>query len=120
MNPKDLPSNTPVEALNDVAHKDLDYSRVPYAKPQPMGMIADLVIPGALDVLKNPAGDDPRLWIPLSNTVSLRPVHFNVSQGFYAHVMRVPRVACCRAIAMVAACMRWCSRAAGTTWSTIG
>ncbi len=91
MNPKDLPSNTPVEALNDVAHKDLDYSKVPYARPQPMGMIADLVIPGALDVLKNPAGDDPRLWIPLSDTVSLRPVHFNVSQGFYAHVMRVTK-----------------------------
>ena len=91
MNPTDLPKNIPVEALNDVAHKDLDYRKIPYAKPQPMGMIADLVVPGVMQAVLDPTGGDPRLWVPLSDTVSLRPVHFNVSQGFYAHVMRVTR-----------------------------
>lgn len=92
MNPKDLPpQNRPVEALDDVAHRDLDYSKIPYAKPQPMGMIADLVVPGVLQAITDPAGSDPRLWVPLSDTVSLRPVHFNTSQGFYAHIMKVTR-----------------------------
>ena len=91
MNPTDMPKNIPVEALNDVAHKDLDYRKIPYAKPQPMGMISDLVVPGVMQAVLDPQGGDPRLWVPLSDTVSLRPVHFNVSQGFYAHVMRVTR-----------------------------
>ena len=86
-----MPKNIPVEALNDVAHKDLAYRKIPYAKPQPMGMIADLVVPGVMQAVLDPQGGDPRLWVPLSDTVSLRPVHFNVSQGFYAHVMRVTR-----------------------------
>lgn len=95
MNPKDLPqnaaTNTPSAALNDIAHKDLDYSKVAYRKPQPMGMIADLVVPGVLQAVADPLGTDARLWIPLSDTVSFRPIHFNVSQGFYAHVMRVTK-----------------------------
>ena len=89
MNPKDLPQASPI--LNDVAHADLDYSKIPYQKPQPFGMIPDLVVPGLLQMVADPMGGDPREWIPLSDTVSFRPVHFNVSQGFYAHVMRVTR-----------------------------
>ena len=58
MNPKDLPQNAPVAALNDIAHKDLDYSKVPYRKPQPMGMIPDLVMPGVLQAVRDPAGGD--------------------------------------------------------------
>ena len=65
MHPNDLPSNTPVDALNDVAHRDLDYRKIPYAKPQPMGMIADLVVPGVMQAVRDPAGGDPRLWVPL-------------------------------------------------------
>jgi len=89
MDPKDLPQNNPV--LNDVAHADLDYSKVPYQKPQPMGMIPDLVVPGLLQLVADPMGSESREWIPLTDTVSFRPFHFNVSQGFYAHVMRVTR-----------------------------
>lgn len=89
MNPKDLPQASPI--LNDVAHAHLDYSKIPYQKPQPFGMIPDLVVPGLLQMVADPMGGDPREWIPLSDTVSFRPVHFNVSQGFYAHVMRVTR-----------------------------
>ena len=99
MNPKNLPSNAtaaipsniPDPILNDAAHKDLDYSKVPYKHPQPFGMIQDLVVPGVLQAVADPLGGDQRLWIPLSDTVSFRPVHFNVSQGFYAHVMRVTK-----------------------------
>jgi len=58
-------------------------------------MIPDLVVPGLLQLVADPmgstAGVDPREWIPLTDTVSFRPFHFNVSQGFYAHVMRVTR-----------------------------
>ena len=89
MNPKDLPHNNPV--LSDVAHAGLDYSKTPYQKPQPMGMIPDLVVPGLLQMVRDPLAGDTREWVPLSDTVSFRPVHFNVSQGFYAHVMRVTR-----------------------------
>ncbi|MBL8386106.1 MAG: 2,4'-dihydroxyacetophenone dioxygenase family protein [Burkholderiales bacterium] len=91
MNPNDLPRSVPAAALDDVAHKDLDYSKVPYARPQPMGMIQDLVLPGVLQAVRDLAGGDPRLWVPISDTSSFRPVHFNVSQGFYAHVMRVTK-----------------------------
>jgi 2,4'-dihydroxyacetophenone dioxygenase len=75
----------------DVAHRGLDYRKIPYSKPQPMGMIPDLVVPGVLQAVRDPQGSDPRLWVPLSDTVSFRPLQFNVSQGFYVHVMRVTR-----------------------------
>jgi quercetin dioxygenase-like cupin family protein len=94
MDPKDLPQNRPAQVapmLNDVAHAGLDYSKTPYQKPQPTGMIPDLQVPGLLQMVRDPLGGDAREWIPLSETVSFRPVHFNVSQGFYAHVMRVTR-----------------------------
>jgi 2,4'-dihydroxyacetophenone dioxygenase len=74
-----------------VAHRGLDYRKIPYSKPQPMGMIPDLVVPGVLQAVREPQGSDPRLWVPLSDTVSFRPLQFNVSQGFYVHVMRVTR-----------------------------
>ena len=32
MNPYDLPRNTPVDALGDVAHRNLDYRKLAYAK----------------------------------------------------------------------------------------
>ena len=119
MNTPDTSGVITGERPGDVAHRDLDHSKVPYAKPQPC-MIADLVLPGVLQAALDPSGGDPRLWVPLSDTVSFRPIHFNVSQGFYTHVMRVTKGVCCRAIAVLAVSMRWCSRAAGITWSTTG
>jgi quercetin dioxygenase-like cupin family protein len=86
--------NGRADSLNrpdDVAHAGIDYSKTPYRKPQPAGMIADLVTPGVLQVLSDPAGGDAREWVPLSDTVSFRPLQFNTSQGFYTHVMRVTR-----------------------------
>jgi len=71
------------------ALRDRDFRKIPYNKPQPMGMIPDLVVPGLLQAVRDPLGGDPRLWVPLTDTVSFRPIQFNVSQGFYVHVMRV-------------------------------
>ena len=75
--------------MSTIADQGLDYSKMPYNRLQPMGMIPDLVVPGVLHAVRDPLGSDPRLWVPLSNTVSFHPIHFNVSPGFYAHVMRV-------------------------------
>ncbi len=59
MNAQDLPRNTPVDALYDIAHRNLDYSNLPYSKLQPVGMIADLVIPGTLQGALDPLARDP-------------------------------------------------------------
>ena len=56
----------------------------PYLGDQPQDMRPDLVVP---DVW--PADD--RLWVPLSDGVWSRPLHFNVTAGQYTHVMRVTR-----------------------------
>jgi 2,4'-dihydroxyacetophenone dioxygenase len=75
----------------DEAPADRDLRKIPYRHPQPAGMVADLVLPGVLQAVRDPSGGDPRLWVPLTDTVSFRPIQFNVSQGFYVHVMRVTR-----------------------------
>ena len=61
-----------------------DTSAEPYLGEQPEDMRPDLVVP---DVW--PA--DERLWVPLSDGVWSRPLHFNVTAGQYTHVMRVTR-----------------------------
>jgi 2,4'-dihydroxyacetophenone dioxygenase len=67
---------------SDVSRRDT--SAAPYLGAQPEDMRPDLVIP---DVW--PADD--RLWVPLSEGVWSRPLHFNVTGGQYTHVMRVTR-----------------------------
>lgn len=63
-----------------------DPRKVPYAKPQPFGMQADLFLPGALDL------DDPDgLWVPQAEGVWFRPILLNVSQGYYVNLLRVRR-----------------------------
>ena len=47
-------------------------------------MRPDLLIPDLWPV-------DDRLWVPLSEGVTSRPLLFNVTQGQYAHLMRVTR-----------------------------
>lgn len=58
--------------------------RVPYAKPQPWGMSPDMVIPD-VDT------DDERLWAPIAPGIWSRPLHLNVSAGFYVHLLKVKR-----------------------------
>jgi quercetin dioxygenase-like cupin family protein len=59
-----------------------DTSRVPFRGTQPAAMRPDLVVPDAFTA-------DPRLWVPLEEGVSLRPLQFNVTQGQYTHFLRV-------------------------------
>ena len=61
-----------------------DTDRVPYAKPQPWGMTPDMVIP---DVNT----DDEKLWAPVAPGIWSRPIHLNVTGGFYVHLLRVKR-----------------------------
>ena len=68
-------SNTPPAAADD---------RVPYAKPQPWGMAPDMVV-------HNVQTDDERLWAPVAPGIWSRPLHLNVTGGFYVHLLKVKR-----------------------------
>ena len=68
-----------------LTHTIADPERIPYQKPQPYAMRPDMVV---LDGLGR---SDPRVWVPLSNHVSVRPLQFNVTLGQYTHVMRVTK-----------------------------
>ena len=59
-----------------------DNDKVPYAKPQPWGMTPDMVVP---DVLT----DDERLWALVGPGVWSRPLHLNVTAGFYVLLLKV-------------------------------
>jgi quercetin dioxygenase-like cupin family protein len=61
-----------------------DTAAEPFLGSQPQGMRADLVI---ADVWPR----DEKLWVPLSDGVWSRPLHFNVTAGQYTHLMRVTR-----------------------------
>ena len=56
----------------------------PYAKPQPWGMAPDMMLPD-VDT------DDERLWAPVGPDTWSRPIHLNVTGGFYVHLLRVRR-----------------------------
>lgn len=63
----------------------VDPMRMPYQKAQPRDMRADMMIADGMGKA------DPRLWVPLSEHIAVRPLQFNVSQGQYTHVMRVTK-----------------------------
>ena len=56
----------------------------PYSKPQPWGMAPDMMLPD-VDT------DDERLWAPVGPDTWSRPIHLNVTGGFYVHLLRVRR-----------------------------
>jgi 2,4'-dihydroxyacetophenone dioxygenase len=62
----------------------LDTSKVAYQLPQPIGMMPDVFINGALDL----DGDGPD-WVPQSADVSFKPLVLSVSQGYYVNILRV-------------------------------
>jgi quercetin dioxygenase-like cupin family protein len=68
--------NAPAEPIQD--------DRIPYARPQPWGMTPDMVVPDLL-------GGDDRLWAPIAPGIRSRPIHLNVSSGYYVHLLRVQR-----------------------------
>lgn len=60
---------------------------VPYQKPQVPFMAADLVLPGVLnDYLK-----DDRLWVPVTETLSFKPLLLNTTSGYYINLLRVKK-----------------------------
>ncbi len=58
--------------------------RVPYAKPQPWGMAPDMVV-------HDVQTEDERLWAPVAPGIWSRPLHLNVTGGFYVHLLKVKR-----------------------------
>jgi 2,4'-dihydroxyacetophenone dioxygenase len=68
-----------------LTHAVTDPTRMPYQKPQPQYMRPDMVIRDGM------GQNDPRLWVPLSQHVAVRPLQFNVTVGQYTHVMRVTK-----------------------------
>ena len=59
--------------------------RLAYQKPQPRYMRPDMVVLDGMGVA------DPRVWVPLAEHVSVRPLQFNVSAGQYTHILRVTK-----------------------------
>ena len=66
------------------ARLDLDTSKVAYQRPQPIGMMPDIFVGGALDL-----DGDERDWVPQSADVSFKPLVLSVSQGYYVNILRV-------------------------------
>jgi 2,4'-dihydroxyacetophenone dioxygenase len=66
----------------DVSSRDT--TAEPFLGSQPQDMRPDLVIPDVWPY-------DEKLWVPLSDGVWSRPLHFNVTAGQYTHLMRVTR-----------------------------
>ncbi len=56
----------------------------PYSKPQPWGMAPDRMLPD-VDTA------DEKLWAPVGPDTWSRPIHLNVTGGFYVHLLRVRR-----------------------------
>jgi 2,4'-dihydroxyacetophenone dioxygenase len=70
--------------LVQAAEAVLPTAAVPYQGAQPLGMIADLVEEGALNLTA-----DDRLWVPQAPDVTFRPLLLSVSQGYFVNLLRV-------------------------------
>src|SRR5258706_6104003 len=62
----------------------LDKSKIAYQLPQPMGMVPDALIAGALAI-----DSDERDWVPQAEGVWFKPLLLNVSQGYYLNILPV-------------------------------
>lgn len=65
--------------------KQHDPQKVPYQLPQPTGMIAEIVHPGACTEWL----EDDELWVPQAESVSMKPLILSASQGYYVNLLRV-------------------------------
>jgi 2,4'-dihydroxyacetophenone dioxygenase len=64
-----------------------DELAIPYQLPQVPYMLPDMVIP---NVLSNWLEDD-NLWVPVTSSVSFKPLLLSVSNGYYVNLLRVKR-----------------------------
>jgi hypothetical protein len=55
-----------------------DDRKIPYQLPQPTGMVADIVVSGALDL-----DGDEQEWVPQAADVAFKPFVLNVTAGYY-------------------------------------
>ena len=62
----------------------MDRRPIAYQKPQPTGMLADVLQPGALDL-----DSAPETWVPQAEDVWFRPLLLSVSSGYYVNLLRV-------------------------------
>ncbi len=72
------------EATPQTSRRPLDTSKIAYQLAQPMGMVPDSMIESALIL----DGDD-REWVPQAQGVWFKPLHLNVTQGYYLNLLRV-------------------------------
>ena len=64
--------------------RPIDLSKIAYQLPQPMGMVPDTLIAGALAL-----DGDEQDWVPQAQGVWFKPLLLNVSQGYYLNILRV-------------------------------
>ena len=64
--------------------RPIDQTKIPYQKPQPVGMVPDVFIGSALEL-----DADEREWVPQSPTVAFRPLVLNVTQSYYINILWV-------------------------------
>ncbi|KQN49763.1 cupin [Serratia sp. Leaf50] len=62
-----------------------DELAIPYNRPQVPYMSPDLVLPGVLSEWLN----DDNLWVPVTKTVSFKPLLLNTTGGYYINLLRV-------------------------------
>jgi hypothetical protein len=71
--------------MSTVSEKRGDEEAIPYQLPQPPFMSADIVHLGVLDKML----EDDKLWVPMTKTVSFKPLLLCASQGYYVNLLRV-------------------------------
>ena len=62
----------------------IDRRAIAYQRPQPEGMVPDLLLPGVLNL-----DAEPETWVPQAENVWFRPLMLNVSGGFYVNLLKV-------------------------------
>ncbi|MFN1232500.1 2,4'-dihydroxyacetophenone dioxygenase family protein [Enterobacter hormaechei] len=60
---------------------------IPYQKPQVPYMAPDLVLPGVLDEYLK----DDNLWVPVTDSLSFKPLLLNTTAGYYINLLRVKK-----------------------------
>lgn len=74
-------TSTRAEAATSSSAAGLE-AMIPFLGQNPPEASAEIAIPNVFP-------DDERVWVPQTDTVSFRPLCFNVSQGYYVNLLRV-------------------------------
>ncbi|WP_423821658.1 2,4'-dihydroxyacetophenone dioxygenase family protein [Salinisphaera sp. SPP-AMP-43] len=74
--------------MSQTTRQDRDARAIAYQKPQPTGMVPDLLVPGAMQIPDQVDDHDPS-WIAQADNVWFKPLVLSVSQGFYVNILWV-------------------------------